>query len=111
MKDDRIYMEHVRECIQRIEEYTGMDKTRFMNSLLIQDAVIRNLQVLSESTQRISKKVQSDYPGVEWRGIAGFRNILVHDYLGLDLIKIWEIIERRLPALKMQITEILENSK
>ena len=110
MKDERLYLEHILECIRKIEDYTEMDGARFMNSPMIQDAVVRNLQVMAESTQRISEKTQSKYPNVEWRGIAGFRNILVHDYLGLDLGKIWEVIERRLPNLKTQIEKILEKT-
>jgi len=111
MKDDCLYLEHILECIQKIEDYTEMDEARFMDSSMIQDAVVRNLQVMAESTQRISEKIKSKYPDVEWRGIAGFRNILVHDYFGLDLGKIWEVIERRLPTLKTQIEEILEITK
>jgi uncharacterized protein with HEPN domain len=111
MKDERLYLEYILECIQKIEDYTEMDKARFMHSSMIQDAVVRNLQVMAESTQRISEKIKLGYPDVEWRGIAGFRNILVHDYLGLDFGKIWEVIERRLPTLKTQIEKILEKSK
>jgi len=111
MKDDCLYLEHILECIRKIEDYTEMDEARFMDSSMIQDAVVRNLQVMADSTQRISEKIKSKYPDVEWRGIAGFRNILVHDYFGLDLGEIWEVIERRLPTLKTQIEEILEITK
>ncbi len=94
MKDEGLYLEHILECIRKIEDYTEMDEARFMNSSMIQDAVVRNLQVMAESTQRISEKTKSENPNIEWRGIAGFRNILVHDYLGLDLGKTWEVIGR-----------------
>jgi len=102
---------YILECVQEIEDYTERDEARFMDSSMIQDAVVRNLQVMAESAQRISEKIKSEYPDVEWRGIAGFRNILVHDYLGLDFGQIWEVIERRLPTLKTQIEKILEKSK
>ena len=111
MKDECLYLEYILKCIHKIEDYTKMDEARFMESSMIQDAVVRNLQVMAESTQRITEEIKSEYPDVEWRGIAGFRNILVHNYLGLDLAKIWEVIERRLPTLKTQIEKILEKSE
>ncbi len=111
MKDECLYLEYILECIQKIEDYTEMDEARFMESPMIQDAVVRNLQVMAETTQRISEKIKAEYPDVEWRGIAGFRNILVHDYLGLDLEKVWEVIERRMPALKKQIKIIMVKLK
>lgn len=83
MKDDRIYLKHILECIQRIQNYTGGGKELFMGSTLIQDAVLRNLQILAESTQRLSQDLKAAHPSVDWRAIAGFRNILVHNYLVL----------------------------
>jgi len=74
---------------------------------LLQDAVVRNLQVLSESTQRLSEELKSRYTAVEWRKIADFRNRLVHDYLGVDLEIVWQVIERDLPELKRAIVEML----
>ena len=73
------------ECIERVERFVGQDHTRFMQSDLVQDAVVRNLQSLAESSQKLSEKVKNTQTGVDWRAIAGFRNVLVHDYLGLDL--------------------------
>lgn len=107
MKDDRVYLEYILERIQRIENYTQGDKSVFMDSTLVQDAVIRNLQTMTESTQRLSDSLKSTHPSVDWRAIAGFRNILVHDYLGLDLERTWEVIEKRLPSLKADIEKML----
>jgi uncharacterized protein with HEPN domain len=111
MKDDRVYFEHILLCIEKIENYTKMDKSLYMGSTIIQDAVVRNLQVLAESTQRISDKVKTNYPETEWQGIAGFRNILVHDYLGLDLKLIWSVVEKRLPPLRLEIVKMLEDAR
>lgn len=107
MKDNRVYLEHILDCIRRIEEYTESDKNRFLESTLVQDAVTRNLQTMAESTQRLSDALKSSNPAVDWRAISGFRNILVHDYLGLDLERIWGIVERRLPLLKAEIERML----
>ncbi|MDH5752857.1 MAG: DUF86 domain-containing protein [Deltaproteobacteria bacterium] len=106
-KDDRVYLEHIREAIIRIESYTFGGKEAFLQDTLIQDGVLRNLQTLAESTQRLSQALTSSYPGVEWRAIAGFRNILVHDYLGLDLERVWGVVEYRIPSLKKAIENML----
>lgn len=110
MKDDRVYFEHILLCIEKIETYTELDKSLYMESTIIQDAVVRNLQVLAESTQRISDKVKTNYPDTEWQAISGFRNILVHDYLGLDLKLIWSVVEKRLPPLRLKIEKMLEDA-
>lgn len=75
----------------------------------MQDAVLRNLQVLAESSRKIPETLKAQYPEVDWRGIAGFRNILVHDYLGIDLERVWGVIANRLPGLKEVITAMKES--
>jgi uncharacterized protein with HEPN domain len=107
MKDDKIYLEHIIDCIDLINDYTEYDKFKFMNSSMVQDAVIRNLQTLAESTQRLSPELKERHPEINWKAIAGFRNILVHDYLGLDLELIWAVIENRLPQLKESFEKLL----
>lgn len=72
---------------------------RFDASTLVQDAVIRNLQTLAESSQRLSDSIKATEPGCPWRELAGFRNIVVHAYLALDLAIVWSIVEQDLPAL------------
>jgi len=109
MKDDRLYLIHISECIERIESYIdGKDKQQFLDSSLIQDAIIRNLQVLSESTQRISDAAKENMSEVDWFKIAGFRNVLVHDYLGIDIERVWNILEKDLPALKKAVQKMLD---
>jgi uncharacterized protein with HEPN domain len=103
VKDDRLYLIHIGECIARIESYITGRKDVFLASTLIQDAVLRNLQTLAESTQRISDSAKAKHPEVDWYKIAGFRNVLVHDYLGVDLYRAWLIVERELPRLKQTI--------
>jgi uncharacterized protein with HEPN domain len=82
-----------------------------MQQDLLQDAVIRNLQVLSESTQRLSNKLKSSYPRVEWRKIADCRNRLVHDYLGVDLDIVWQVVETDLPELKPTIVKMVASEE
>jgi len=109
MKDDRLYLIHIRECIQRIESYTSAGETDFKGSTLIQDAVLRNLQTLAESRQSISDALKISHAGVPWREIAGFRNVLVHQYLGVDLDYLWRVVVDNLPELKREIESILED--
>ena len=107
MKDDSVYLEHIRECIARIEEDVAGGREAFMASHMVQDAVLRNLQTLAESTQRLSEMTKAKRPDVEWVQIAAFRNVLVHNYLGIDLDAIWRIVERDVPALKQAILDLL----
>jgi len=107
MKDDQLYLIHISECIERIEAYvSGIDKRAFMASSLVQDAVIRNLQIMAESTRRVSDRLKEAQPKIDWHKIAGFRNILVHDYLGVDTERVWNIIENEIPVLKKAVHEM-----
>ena len=109
MKDDKLYLIHVAECIERIESYvSATDKEEFMTSSLLQDAVIRNLQIMAESTQRLSDRLKENQGEIDWYKIAGFRNVLVHDYLGVDVESIWNIVEKELPALKKAVSKMLD---
>lgn len=108
MKDERLYLIHIRECIDRIISYTTEGKDAFMRDAKTQDAVLRNLQTLAESTQRLSPTLKAARQEVAWERIAGFRNVLVHDYLGINLARVWEIVERHLPDLRMQVASILK---
>ena len=103
---DKLYIAHMLECIDRIMEYTGQDEERFRSSRLIQDAVIRNLQTMAESSQRLSPETLANAPDVSWRALSGFRNILVHDYLGVDLNIIWQVVMAELPPLRSALLRL-----
>jgi uncharacterized protein with HEPN domain len=111
VKDDWLYLVHIRECIERIEDYTVNGRSTFMESPLIQDAVTRNLQTMAESTQRLSDTLKEDHPDVQWYKIAGLRTVLVHDYLAVDLVRVWNAVVQDLPAFKRTALEILEGLK
>lgn len=97
---DVVLIEYMLECIDRIERYLPGGRNDFFASELARDAVVRNLQTLAESSQRLSDEYKKTRPEIDWRAMSGFRNILVHDYLGLDLNLIWLVIENELPSLK-----------
>lgn len=108
MKEDKLYLIHITECIDRIEQFTAEGKNTFFNDLKTQDAVIRNLQTMAESTKRLSDSLKAAYTDVDWKSMWGFRNVLVHNYLGLDLNQIWNIIEHDVGELKTKIEIILK---
>jgi uncharacterized protein with HEPN domain len=98
---DGLYIAHILECIRRIEENIVGGRDAFVASHTLQDAVLRNLQTMCESTQRLSPAVKVKHPEVAWQEISGFRNVLVHDYLGVDLDRVWEIMQQDIPTLKL----------
>lgn len=104
---DRAYLEHIQECIRRIEENTEGGRETFLSSHTLQDAVLRNLQTLSEATQRLSDTLKGTHPEIEWMQIAAFRNVLVHDYLGVDIEQIWQIVRRDIRKLKAAVVAML----
>lgn len=107
MTRDRVYLVHILECIARVERYATVGKSGFFADTQVQDAILRNLHTLAESTIRLSDTLKARHQEVEWRNIAGFRNVVVHDYLGVDLDQVWAVVERDLPGLKSQLAAIL----
>lgn len=108
MKDDSVYIIHICEGIERIGRCTEGGREYFLADMKTQDAVLRNLHTLSESTQHLSAAMKLSHPEVDWRGISGFRNILVHDYPGVILVRVWEVVKRDLPDLKVKIHDIMQ---
>jgi uncharacterized protein with HEPN domain len=108
---DRVYLQHILQCIEKINEYTRDGKESFINNSLIQDAVLRWLQTMAESTQRLSDELKANASDVDWRALSGFRNILVHDYLnGVDLDRVWNAVTHYLPELESAVQQLSESS-
>ncbi|GHT91083.1 DUF86 domain-containing protein [Alphaproteobacteria bacterium] len=101
MKDDLLYIDHVIETSETIASYIAdVLFDDFESNGMLYDAVIRNLQVLSESTQKISLRIKEKYEDIPWKSLSGFRNILVHDYLeGINPVVVWNVVVRDLPML------------
>ncbi len=108
MKNDRIYLRHILDCLGAIRQYTSGGSDSFFSDRKTSKAVIRELQEIAESTQRLSADLKQRQSGIPWRDIAGFRNVLVHDYLGLNLKRIWNIVERDVPDLERRIRGALD---
>lgn len=110
MKDDRVYLRHILRCISRIEEYVAGGKAAFDSSPLVQDAVLRSVQTMAESTQRLSQAQKDRHPEIDWPALAGLRNVLVHDYLGVDLEQIYRAIHEDMPRLKSACNALLQSA-
>ena len=109
MKDDRLYLEHMIERIQRVVAYTQDGFDGFMTSLLIQDAVIRNFEVIGEAAKRVSEDLKTTYPDLPWRRIAGFRDVLIHNYATVNLALVWNVVANDLPVLLPQLEQIRQS--
>jgi len=93
------------ECIESIERYSATPDIE--SDELAQDAILRKLQLLTESSKRVSDACKAAHPEIPWRSLSGFRNVVVHDYLGIRTERILPIIRQDIPELKMRIRQIL----
>jgi uncharacterized protein with HEPN domain len=107
VKSQRVYVEHVIECIRKIVEDSAAGRNGVFASRTLQDAIVRNLQGLRESTQRIGAPRRGRHPEIDWPAIAGMRNVLVHDYFAVDFEAVWLVVTRDLPVLERAMRSIL----
>ena len=111
VKDDLVFVSHILDSIAKIEKYVdGLTSHDFSNNELIRDAVIRNFEIIGEATKHLSSDFRKKHTNIPWKKIAGMRDILIHDYLGIDIYSVWDTIERELPELRI-ILEGIVNSK
>jgi uncharacterized protein with HEPN domain len=108
-KEPKIYIEHIFECIDLIEEYIeGKNKIDFIKSPLIQDAIIRRIEIIGEAIKNLSSEFMKVHPNIPWKEIMGMRDIIVHKYFGIDLELTWEVVIKDIPDLKKKLIKIKE---
>jgi uncharacterized protein with HEPN domain len=106
-KDDLVYIEHILDCIRKIKEFTnGLSLKDFSVNELVQDAVIRNIEIIGEASKKISSDTKQIFYEIPWREIAGMRDKLIHDYLGVDVEVVWRTITEDIPTLEKQIDRL-----
>jgi len=103
-RDSDLLIEDILTAIRKIERYTsGMDQAVFREDEKTIDAVVRNLEIVGEAARQLPEDFLGRYPEVPWRQITGLRNRIVHEYFGLDLELIWQVVLHDLPPLKAQL--------
>ena len=107
MKDDRAYLLHVRDAIERIRSYTSEGRDAFMADTRTQDAVIRNIEIIGEAVKRLSEDSRSRRPDIPWSQIAGMRDVLIHHYFGVKLETVWEVVDQNLSPLRVAVEDVL----
>jgi len=107
-KNDHPYLLDILDRIARIEEYIAPGKEDFLSKTITQDAIIRNFEVIGEATKHLSSVLKEQYSHIPWKDIAGMRDKVIHDYVGVDLSLVWSIATEKIPTLKKTIEQILK---
>lgn len=110
MKDERIYLGHIRDAIADIEQYASAGHDAFVADRMRQDAIIRKLEIIGEAVKRLSATTRDRRAEIAWKQIAGMRDRLTHDYFGVDLSLVWRVVERDLTPLKDAIAALLSTA-
>lgn len=110
MKSHQILAHHILTSIGRIEEYTqDMSEQQFLENFLVQDGVMRNIEIIAEASKKISNEVKLQHPNIPWRLIMAMRNKIIHEYFGVDLQAIWTVVKVDLAELKPSIQSIYKS--
>lgn len=107
-----LYLEDMLQSMERIEEYLGnIDFGKFKQTYIVVDAIIRNFEIIGEASKNVPIEVQEKYPEIPWKKMYGLRNLISHEYFGIDYEMIWEISKNNLPQNRLDLLEIIKNEK
>ncbi len=106
-KGAKAFLDHILTSIELIEGYVeGKSLEDFMNSIGLQDQVIRRLEIIGEAVKNLPNDLKSRYPAVPWKQIAGMRDVMIHKYFGVDIPLVWKVVKKELPKLKAEVIKI-----
>lgn len=115
MSNDRdyvLFLEDILQSITKIEEYTkNFTYEEFREDEKTIDAVVRNFEIIGEAVNNIPKSLKEEYPHVEWKEAVGFRNVMIHEYFGVDTDAVWETVNNNLPAFKEKISNVKDSEE
>ena len=103
MNDDATRVKHILDCIHRIQEWTATGREGFVANTMMQSAVVHELEVIGEATKALTREFREAHPQIPWKGMAGLRDILVHDYDSIDVDEVWHVVETDIPRLKREL--------
>lgn len=107
-----LYLEDILGSVNKIRDYAGsLSFEDILKDEMRIDAIVRNFEIIGEASSKIPLEIRDRYPSVEWKRISDFRNVLAHEYFGIDYEIMWEIIREKLPALEKQIKEIINQEE
>lgn len=109
MNKDLLDLESIRDCLERVAEYTAVGEQAFLESRLVQDGVIRNLEVIGEATKNLSTDLRAANPEIPWKQIAGMSDVLIQHYLKVSLARIWNTVHADLPPLRATVLRLLNS--
>ncbi len=105
---DKKYIRHILDAISDVAEFlNGVSETDFKSSGLVQSAVMRKIEIIGEASKRISLETKLAYSDIEWKKAAGMRDVLIHDYFGVDIQGVWNTVQENLPRLKRQLEKLI----
>ena len=107
MKDDRPYLADILQAVERVEEIGRRGRDAFLADWLLQDAAIRNFEIVGEAVKRVSQALQAAHPAIPWADLAGFRDVLIHQYFRVDLEIVWALIAQRVPGLRGDVARLV----
>lgn len=109
MKDDLVYFQHILEATKKIDQYTADLKfAEFSRSTLLQDGVMRELEIIGEAVKRISATTKKLDPDIPWKEITGMRDKLIHDYFGVDIEAVWKTAKQDVPQLRKRVEQLIK---